>query len=218
MNKILKYSKPVIILVCVLSIAFTAGCNKTIEGAVASITGYTTSPPKDISVPTKSNYIGFKVEAAGDRYGYRIGYAIVENGIRTDTILYSFNPTPQNDFKLTKCSFILSGNFFDEFIKLQHIQSGDGWDYVSDTIEIPLPVLSGYTLLTRGSDFESMLLIGDDLVLACVVGSVENETLRPTTLEVFDLYRTINEALTDPAKADRPFLLIFYISAIPVYE
>ena len=215
MKRLITFGKPVILLVLVFGFIFTTGCGGGgVEGAVATISGFTTSAPKDVSVKASDSFFGFSAEAAGDRYGYRIGYAVVENGVRTDHIIYTFTPTPNDDFKNTTCSFVLSGNFFDEYVKLQHIQSGDGWSYVGDTTQIHLPILSGFTILTRPNDFEHLLLFGDDLVIASVIGATGNEVLRPTTLDVFDQYRTIDEALTNPSKADRPFLLIFFITAI----
>ena len=215
MKKTVFYSKPLLILLCIMFVISVAGCggDDGMDGAVALINGYTTSLPKDIRAPANANFFGFRIEAMGDRFGYRVGYAIVENGVRTDTIVYSYTPTGVDDFKITNCSFILAGNFFEGNLRLQHMQSGDGWSYTGDTVTLEINPLSGYTILTRRSDFEATLLIGDDLVLACAIGSADNETLRPTSLEIFDGYRTIDEALVNPAKADRPFLLIFYISA-----
>jgi len=215
MKQLIKFGKPIILFLLVFGFIFTSGCGGGgVEGAVATVSGFTTSAPKDVNARATDRFFGFSVEAEGDRYGYKIGYAIVENGVRTDHVLYSFTPTPNDDFKNTSCTFILSGNFLDEFVKLQHIQSGDGWSYNSDVIQINLPVLSGFMVLPRANDFEHLLLFGDDLVIASVIGATGGETLRPTTLDVFDQYRTIDEALTNPSKADRPFLLIFYISAI----
>ena len=213
MKKVL--GKLILILLCISMIVIAAGCGDDgpDEGSVAFINGYTKSPPKDMNVSAKASFFGFDVEALSDRFGYRIGYAIVVNGERTDSTMYSFEPSPVEDFKFTTCGFIIGGNFNAGQITIQHIQSGEGWAYTSDVIEIEIPELTGNLQLVRSSDFESTLLVGDDLVLWGVIGSVNNEPLRPTTIEIFDGYRTIYEALNNPAKADRQFLLLFYITA-----
>jgi hypothetical protein len=76
-----------------------------------------------------------------------------------------------------------------------------------------MPVLSGVSFLTRADDFESALGWGDDLVIAAAIGSADDEVLRPLTIEFFDNFRTIDEALDNQNMADRPFLLLFYVSA-----
>ena len=210
------FSKSMLILLCISIIVVAAGCggdDGPAEGEVALVNNYSTSPPKDMTVSAKSNYFGLDVEAISDRFGYRIGYAIIKNGEREDFTLYSFEPSPVEDFKITRCSFIIGGKVNEGEITIQHIQSGEGWAYTSDVTELEIPLLTGNMQLIRNSEFETTLLVGDDLVLWGIIGSVDNEALRPTTIEIFDGYRTIYEALNNPAKADRAFLLLFYITA-----
>ena len=215
MKNIIKYGKLILVILCALMIVVAAGCGDKgpPEGAVAIINNYSTSPPKDLSVSARASYFGFDVEAISDRFGYRIGYAVIIGGDRTDYIMYSFEPSPVEDFKITKCGFIIGGNFNSGEVTIQHIQSGEGWSYTSDVIDVEIPELTGNLRLVRNNDFENMLLVGDDLVLWGVIGSVNNEPLRPTTIELFDGYRTLYEALANPAKADRQFLLLFYVTA-----
>jgi hypothetical protein len=214
MKKIIKFGKPLLLILCVISIMLVSGCGGTIEGAVASITNYSTTIPRDMQAPATARFVSFHIESESERFGYQIGFATVVNGIRNDTILYTFGPFTQSEFASVYCSVLIMGNFFSENVSFIHRQHGDGWSYVSDQIVVYLPELSGYNLLNRSSYFEHILLEGEDLVVAGAIGSVDGEVLRPITLDVFDNFRTIDDALNSHHFEYRPFLLIFFISAI----
>jgi len=89
MRKLITFSKPIILLLLIFGFILTTGCGDGgVEGAVATVSGFTYTAPKDSNARASDRFFGFSVDGEGDRYGYKIGYAIVENGERTDRILF----------------------------------------------------------------------------------------------------------------------------------
>jgi hypothetical protein len=213
MKRIIMLGRLLLLLLCALPIILLSGCGDDNGDSIARISDYTTIVPRDVTTPANSRFVGFNIQSRDERIGYSIGYAVIVNGIRTDHILFEFDPATMAQFSSTSCSFVISGNFFGEHISIVHRQFGEGWSYISDSIMVEVPALTGNNILTRPVDFEAALRQGDDLVLAAAIGSAEGEVFRPIEIDFFDNFRTIEEAMNDQNMEDRPFLLIFYISA-----
>jgi hypothetical protein len=214
--------KKVFVLILIGIIAVSgAGC-KQVSGSdsdsiVCEISAYTTVLPSNVEAALpNAEFLYFNVNPKEYGHDYKIGYALIVDGERTDNILYHFDSTGEQNLTDTEISFLLTGSFFEENpVGLSHAMITGGTTTGGD-IFIEMPKLTGYAPLMRPENYRAFLHEGEELVLACFVGSMaDNGRLRATAIGIFDEYGTIDEAMKNSDNLqDNPVHLIFYITAL----
>ena len=185
-------------------------------GTVCTISDFTTEIHEYIrpALGHDANFFSFTVEP-GD-FCYDVGYAVIEEGVRTDYIQHTFDPTDEyyiENSADSRFSFLMTGGVFTGEDKLRFGMAFDNGSYTRPEVDMELPNLSGFAFSVRPERFKKSIVVGEEIVLAYFVGSIDGG-VHGIDIGRFDQYKTIGEAMSDPDVSDNPFHLIFYVSAV----
>ena len=218
-DKKFKKMKNTMIIFCALAMfATTVSCGQngtdSSNNIACNISAFTSLIQDDIrpALGNDANFISFTI--ASEDVQYRVGYAVIVDGVRTNTLLHEYDPIHDSDWGNFRCSILVTDGFFSGDAVLRFGMSFEGGGSTRSPYPLELPIMTGFTYDVRPERFAKTLNIGEEIVLAVFSGSSDNSGVRGIGLYGFDECKTIDEAMNSPDLSNNPINLIFYVSAV----